>query len=62
MGATDRSGASSPFSAEQSFTVTLPGETTCCETDGGCQSSRGPGPGSLLGLGFVALLVRRRRR
>ena len=62
--ATDRSGASSAFSPENTFTVNAPVDDPEVVVDaGGCQTSSAPGTGSLiaLGLGLVGLLRRRRR-
>ena len=62
--ATDRSGLSSAFSADNTFTVNAPtDEPEVVINGGGCQSSSAPGAGSLivLGLGLVTLLRRRRR-
>jgi len=62
--ATDRSGASSAYSPENTFTVNAPVDAPeVAINGGGCQSSSAPGTGSLiaLGLGLVGLVRRRRR-
>ena len=62
--ATDPAGKSSEFSAPSRFQIDAPIEIDCAVVvvDGGCRSSRAPGPGALVAVGLgLAGLVRRRR-